>query len=305
MITAPAGTQTAAPSGADEAARLAPIIADLAQVTDAELTVHTGTGAAVRLPTHRILRVAPTDGDIVIGADGWTMALVASSVRRAALVEPAVDGATSPAAGTSVAYRLLDHFTQEVLRINPAASAGDGAALRRLAARHAATLSTVTVLVRRPGGDARIDPDVALALWIELVESREITFDVTNGESSAEIFPNVPLVNPHLADGFLYAGEPARRDGHLHVRLERISRVRFWERHLPDGRVWHAARFVDTHGYSLCDAWFPNPYRTVDGGRVAYDPQKEPGKTQLFRDFAARYDGTPGIEYEVECPFES
>ena len=246
--------------------------------------------------------MAAVGGAVAIEADGWALRIDAASVHRAA-VQEVYGGAAPPAAPPRLDYRWLGRYDQPVLTFGREAAA-DGAVWRRIAARHARTLPTVEARVGRPGGEATISADVALRLWTELVATRRITFDVTTGDSSAEVFPNVPLVDPHLAGGFLYAGEPARRDAHLHVRAERLARVRFVERHLPDGRIWHVARLIDAHGYSLCDAWFPNPYRAEDGSPLSYDPAAEPEKTRLFGDLSARYEGVPGIEYLTERPFE-
>ena len=148
--------------------------------------------------------MAAVGGAVAIEADGWALRIDAASVHRAA-VQEVYGGAAPPAAPPRLDYRWLGRYDQPVLTFGREAAA-DGAVWRRIAARHARTLPTVEARVGRPGGEATISADVALRLWTELVAMRRITFDVTTGDSSAEVFPNVPLVDPHLAGGFLYAG---------------------------------------------------------------------------------------------------
>jgi hypothetical protein len=264
-------------------AQLLAIVRSVLAVEGVELSVFTGSGVEVRATGDGVADVAATERGVEVVAAGWALQVDAAPVQRAALVTTV----SEPLGIRAVGFRLLDHLSQEVLRAWRPAHKEDAGPWRKVAGEHAAEVRTVEVELTRWGGGKRISKELALAVFSDMLASKKVTFDITTGESSAEVFPNVPLHDPHYGQGgWLLAGEPDRKDAHLHVRESQIAGVRFCERTRGEGRTQRVVRIVDAHGYALCDGWFSR-------------------EATLFGELLERYRGETGIEYEREVPLRS
>lgn len=316
------------PGGVMTPDHLAALLGELAAVPGGEMTVQTGSGAQARLRGSQVHGVEVGTDGVALVTDGWRLWLDAAPVERAAVVETRIEGADGAKHGVTVLcdFRLLDHLSQEVLRVErrePSKEAGlagqpaqlappDAVAFwRAFATRQVGVVRTVEVRLTRGHGGARISRDLALRIFSDLLESKRVTFDVTTGESSAEVFANLPLHDPHYGEGWLLAGEPERRDAHLHVRSSQIAAVRFCERHKAGGRVQRVARILDARGYALCDGWFEGPRerqgRKDSGAGMATGggpARAGDARTieEVFVTLRDRYAWQPGVELEVEQP---
>jgi hypothetical protein len=279
-----------------------------------ELALDTGYGATVTLPATDVELDGAGDGALTLRCGATRLSLDLSAASGAALVsEETADGERIQA------FHLTNGSGDDLLRAAFGADAGAELSPERehfwagFAGRAAGTPGVRAVSVRRSGPVGDVAEGVLLRCFAELRQSGRIVFLLMGPNASAEVFPNVPLLDPHLSgDGWLYAGEPHRRDVHFHIQVAHTTRLRFQEerRDRPAGMaggmgppaVSYTVRFLDGAGrtqlYGSVAGAYTNPagevVRPSDGEREAF-----------FGALCERYAGEAGVERATITPLRA
>jgi hypothetical protein len=262
----------------------------------AAVVVDSGFGSTAQLPAGPGGRVGAAGDWITLAgpADAWRLRVHRQTVQSAAFAEePAEPGAAGDGGSQEYAFRLLNRGGEDLLR-----AALPPAAWRELRDRYAGTPDVRSIVVTRAGPPGPASPDLLLRCLADLRDSDRVVFLLECGIASTEVFPNVPLRDPKLENGYLLLGEPFREDVHLHLEVAHTTHLRFAEDRRADGAVRYTVNFLDWAGRAKLIGNLAPSYRRRDGTRVEADPDRE----QVFRDLYRRYADHPGVQLAVGEP---
>ena len=271
------------------------LLSDVVSDNRLALSVHTGSGLVASWPV-AAARVQSNGGIATLILGNGTLRLDPSAVYWAELVvRPTPEAATC-------AFHLKGVMDGDVLRVSfPPEGTTDAIAMdeqvaywEALASRYDADLVTRRTIITRQGPSGRASRELLLRLVTELRDSRRVVFDVPSPQSSAEVFPNVPLHNPHISeDGWLFLGEYERRDAHVHVHMQQLARAVFCEFQRREQTIYQMVRLTDDEGCSFVDCYFPEPYRDANLKRTPLNAES----VQFFQDAYRRYAGERGVDF--------
>ena len=290
------------------------LLRELSAAPGMELALDTGYGATATLPAAEVEADDAGDGALTLRCGPTRLSLDLSAASGAALVSEETAGG-----GRTQAFHLTNSSGDDLLRAAFGADAGADLGEERerfwagFAERVAGAPGVRAVSVTRRGPAGDVDEGVLLRCFAELRQSGRIVFLLLGPSASAEVFPNVPLVDPHLSgDGWLYAGEPFRRDVHFHIEVAHTTRLRFQEERrdpppqaaggMGPPAVSYTVRFLDGAGrtqlYGSVAGAYTNPegevVRPSDGEREAF-----------FGALCERYAGEAGVERATVTPLRA
>ena len=227
------------------------LLRELGAAPGMELALDTGYGATATLPAAEVEVDDAGAGALTLRCGPTRLSLDTGAASAAALVsEETAEGERMQA------FHLTNRSGDDLLRaaFGPDGAADLGPERERFWAGFAERVArepevrAVSVTRRGPAGD--VDQGVLLRCFAEMRQSGRIVFLLMGPTASAEVFPNIPLVDPHLSgDGWLYAGEPFRRDVHFHIEVAHTTRLRFQEerRDAPPGGGEHGPTGGELH----------------------------------------------------------
>jgi hypothetical protein len=261
----------------------------------AALVVDSGFGSTAQLPAGPGSRAGAAGDWITLAGpgDGWRIRVHRQTVHSAAFAEEPGESDGTGGDGQEYAFRLLNRGGEDLLR-----AALPPAAWRGLRERYAGTPDVRSITVTREGPPGPASADLLLQCLADLRESDRVVFLLECGIASTEVFPNVPLRDPKLENGYLLLGEPFREDVHLHLEVAHTTHLRFAEDRRADGAARYTVNFVDWAGRAKLIGNLAPSYRRRDGTRVEADPDRE----QVFRDLYRRYADQPGVQLAVGEP---
>jgi hypothetical protein len=281
------------------------LVQELVGAPGMELTLDTGYGAGATVPAGAIEGLDVDDGRLTLRATATRLRLDLRVITGAALVRHE-DGAGR----RRQSFHLTNRGGDDVLRAAFPGAAGGAAPAEQerfwtaLAERHAGTPGLSAVAVTRRGPDGRVGEDVLLRCFAELRASGRAVFLLPGPTGSAEVFPNVPLLDPQLSgDGWLYAGEPHRRDVHLHVQVVHTARLRFLEERRVGATIGPAinytVRFLDRAGRTQLYGSVAGSYTGPDGEVVT---PSDGERRAFFGDLYRHHAAEAGVELAAAGP---
>jgi hypothetical protein len=296
------------------------LLRELVDAPGMELTLDTGFGATATLPAAGVELRAAGDGTLSLRSGVARLSLDLGAVSGAALVSE-----EGPDGGRTRAFHLTNRSGDDLLRAAFGAESGGGAAgggavtperepfWAGFAERAAGTPGVRAVSVTRRGPAGDVAEGVLLRCFAELRQSGRIVFLLMGPTASAEVFPNVPLLDPHLSgDGWLYAGEPHRRDVHFHVQVAHTARLRFQEERrdappqaaggMGPPAVNYTVRFLDGAGRTQLYGSVAGSYTNPEGEVVRPSDEE---REAFFGALCERYAGEAGVERATITPLRT